>query len=185
MFIVITASPNVDGLTAACARAAMDGIADAGGQGEWIDLCRAEISACRVCGNGWGICREQHRCVIEDCLGELQRKLHEADGIFLITPVYWSQQSERMKSFMDRFRRCEALRGEESAVYNQKINLVAAAGGSGNGTAPCLVEMENWCRHVRAVPHQRFGITRFNRGAMLAAIAQAAVDMVKESGAPA
>ena len=31
MYLIITASPNTDGLTATCGKAAMDGIADAGG----------------------------------------------------------------------------------------------------------------------------------------------------------
>jgi len=36
MYIIITASPNTDGLTAACGKAAFDGIVDAGGEAEII-----------------------------------------------------------------------------------------------------------------------------------------------------
>jgi len=178
MHIVISASPNENGLTAACARAAQEGIREASGEAEFIDLCAMKIASCMMCGNGWGKCREGHACVIDDGLAELQRKIGEAQGLFLVTPVYWGQPSERMKSFLDRFRRCEALKGEDSALAGKKVNLVAAAGGSGNGTLTCLSEMEIWCRHVRAIPHQRIGITRFNRDSMLAAIEQVAVEMV-------
>jgi len=57
--------------------------------------------------------------------------------------------------------------------------MIAAAGGSGNGTVPCLMEMENWCRHVQAIPKERIGITRYNREVMLQEIADSATRMVK------
>jgi multimeric flavodoxin WrbA len=97
----------------------------------------------------------------------------------LITPVYWGQPSERMKYFLDRFRRCEAFNQSGSAAKGKQIDLVAAAGGSGNGTVSCLTEMETWCRHVGAIPQERIGITRFNRTPMLETITDAAARLVK------
>jgi len=179
MHIIITASPNIDGLTAACGKAAFDGITGAGGQAEIIDLCLAKIESCLMCGNGWGTCRTTAKCVIDDILAGLQEKIREAGSVTLITPVYWWQPSERMKYFLDRFRRCEAFNEKGGAAVGKQINLVAAAGGSGNGTAQCLVEMESWCRHVRAVPKSRIGITRFNRTAMLKAISDEAALLVE------
>jgi len=163
MYIIITASPNTDGLTAACGKAAYDGITSAGGTAEIIDLNAAKLKPCQICGNGWGTCRESSKCVIGDILPDLQSKIRDAEGIFLVSPVYFWQPSEQMRYFLDRFRRCEAFNQSESAATGKQINLVAAAGGSGNGTAQCLVEMEAWCRHVSAVAQERIGITRFNR----------------------
>jgi multimeric flavodoxin WrbA len=179
MYLVITASPNTDGLTAACGCAALRGIEQAGKMGEIFDLCADKIQACLVCGNGWGLCRDEHRCVIEDEFSALQARLKDVEGLVLITPVYWGQQSERLKYFCDRLRRCEALRGEEGILAGKKINLVAAAGGSGNGTVSCLTDMELWCRHMRAVPFERIGITRFSREAMLIVIERASVALVR------
>jgi multimeric flavodoxin WrbA len=173
MYIIITASPNTDGLTAACGQAAYDGVTAAGGVAEIIDISEAKLEPCRICGNGWGTCRDCAKCVIGDMLGELQTKIRAADGIILVTPVYFGQPSERMKYFLDRFRRCEAFNKEESAAKGKQINLIAAAGGSGNGTATCLAEMETWCRHVGAMPQERIGITRFNRAPMLETIRDA------------
>ncbi|MDR2933012.1 MAG: flavodoxin family protein [Oscillospiraceae bacterium] len=167
MYIVITSSPNQDGLTDACGKAAIRGITGGNGKVEHIDLCADDIQPCLVCGNGWGICRNEHRCVVGDCLSEYQDKIEKAQGLFLITPVYWGQPSEKMKFFCDRIRRCEALRKEQSVFAGKKVNIVAAAGGSGNGTVTCLAEMEAWSRHVGAVPHERIGITRYNRDKML------------------
>lgn len=182
MYLILTASPNQNGLTAACGSAAEKGILDGGGTVERYDLCTEKIQGCLVCADGWGICKTENRCVIEDSLQRLKDKMAEAEGIFLITPVYWAQQSERMKYFCDRVRRCEAVQLDKSALFGKRIHLVAAAGGSGNGTVSCLTDMELWCRHVGAVVMQRIGIDRFNRGPMLKVIEHAGRDL---TGKPA
>ncbi|MDR1060045.1 MAG: flavodoxin family protein [Clostridiales bacterium] len=174
MYLIVTSSPNSDGLTAACGKSACKGVAEAGGAAELIDISAAKLAPCRVCGNGWGTCRETAKCVINDVLSDLQNKLRESEGAILVTPVYFGQPSERMKYFLDRFRRCEAFNKDGSAARGKQIDLVAAAGGSGNGTATCLAEMEQWCRHVGAIPQERIGVTRFNREAMLQVIQDAA-----------
>jgi len=173
MYIIITASPNADGLTYACAKAAYDGITEAGGKAEIIDLSAVKFEPCHICGNGWGVCREKGECVIKDMLPELKTKIREAEAVTLVTPVYWQQPSERMRYFLDRFRRCEAFKQKEGAAFGKVFDLIAAAGGSGNGTAQCLAEMEQWCRHVGAIPTDRVGITRFTREPMLQAIKEA------------
>ena len=179
MFLIITASPNTDGLTAACAEAALDGMIKAGGEAEIIDISAARLEPCRICGNGWGTCRKTAACVTNDVFGELQAKIRVADGIVLVTPVYFGQPSERMKYFLDRFRRCEAFNQHGSAAAGKEVDLIAAAGGSGNGTATCLAEMELWCRHIGATPQERIGITRFNRAAALEVIRDAGSRLVK------
>lgn len=176
MYIIITSSPNADGLTAACGRAAFSGVTGAGGEAEIIDISAAKLEPCRICGDGWGSCRESSKCVIDDVMAEIQKKIRESEGVILVTPVYYGLPSERMKYFLDRFRRCEAGDG---AASGKQIDLVAAAGGSGNGTATCLAEMEQWCRHVGATPQERIGITRFNRAAVLEVIRNAGVRLVK------
>ncbi len=179
MYLIITASPNKDGLTAACGESARTGIEGTGGAAELLDISALGLEPCRICRNGWGTCHGKGTCVIGDCLPAIQEKIRDAQGIFLVTPVYFGQPSERMKYFCDRLRRCEAFREGGSLAKGKQISLVAAAGGSGNGTAPCLHEMEAWCRQIHAVPQERIGITRFNRGAMLQAIENAGARMVR------
>ncbi|MDR0858919.1 MAG: flavodoxin family protein [Oscillospiraceae bacterium] len=182
MYHVITSSPNKDGLTAAAGQAAIDGITSAGGSAELIDISDPAqiLEPCRVCGNGWGTCRNTAKCVIEDkILEKIQLTIKDSKGVFIITPVYFGQSSERMKYFIDRYRRCEAFRQGGSWAAGKQFNLVAAAGGSGNGTASCLVELENWARHVGAVPQERIGITRFNRETVLKVIEDAGARLVK------
>lgn len=179
MYIIITASPNPDGLTAACGQAMYDGITDASGAAEIIDISSGKLEPCRICGNGWGTCRESASCVIGDMLGDLQTKIRDSEGIILVTPVYWGQPSERMKYFLDRFRRCDVFSPGGGAAKGMQMDLIAAAGGSGNGTVTCLNEMEAWCRHVSAIPQEHIGITRFNRIPMLEVIKDAGARMVR------
>ena len=179
MYLIITASPNTDGLTAACGQAAYDGITGAGGGAEIIDISAGKLSACMVCGNGWGACRSEGKCVIDDMFPALVDKIRDAEGVFLGTPVYWQQPSERMKYFLDRFRRCEAFKGKDGAAYGKTIDIVAAAGGSGNGPSQCISEMEMWARHVGAIPADRVGITRFTREPMMEAIKDAGARLAK------
>jgi multimeric flavodoxin WrbA len=177
MHIIITASPNAGGLTAACGQAALEGVRGAGGKAEIIDISAAKLEPCRVCGNGWGTCREGGECVIGDILGEIQTKLRDAEGVVLVTPVYFGQPSERMKYFLDRFRRCEAFK-PDCATAGKPVHMIAAAGGSGNGTATALSEMQEWCRHVGANPCERIGVSRFSREPMMGVIRDAGARLV-------
>ena len=179
MFLIISSSPNTDGLTAACAQAAFEGIAGAGGQAEIIDISADKLAPCLICENGWGTCRSAAQCITNDVLGELQTKIRAYEGVVLVTPVYFGQPSERMKYFLDRFRRCEAFDQDGSAAAGKPVSLVAAAGGSGHGTVTCLAEMETWCRHVDAIVVDRIGATRFNRDTILDVIQNAGERLVK------
>ena len=179
MYLIITSSPNTDGLTDACGKAALNGILSAGGEAEVIDISAVKLEPCRICENGWGTCRTASKCVIDDILRELQEKIRAAEGIVLITPVYFGQPSERMNYFLSRFRRSEAFNPAGSAASGKQIDIIAAAGGSGNGTVTCLAEMEQWCRQVNATPRERVGVTRFNRAPALELIRDAGVRLVK------
>ncbi|MCL2819687.1 MAG: flavodoxin family protein [Oscillospiraceae bacterium] len=190
MYIIITASPNKEGLTEACGKAAFDGITEAGGEAELIDISAENLKPCVLCKKskpvfggvdiGWGSCFGDAVCSISDIMAELQVKIRAAKGLILVSPVYFGQPSEHMQYFMDRFRRLEVFNEEKgSAARGKAVDMIAAAGGSGNGTVPCLMEMETWCRQVEALPKDRIGITRFNREIMLQEIKSSASRMVK------
>ena len=187
--LILSSSPNTDGLTAACAERAAEGVEKAGGTAKHINLNKKKIERCRVCGNGWGICRTKYECIIKDDFAEIKTEIASADTIIVITPVYWSEMSESAKCFFDRLRRCEALKyydgidadSPQSALDNKNVILIAAAGGSGNGTLSCLMQMENVMNHVRGKIFDRITVTRFNKKYKLDTISDAAYEVVNPS----
>ena len=182
--LIISSSPNDDGLTAACVSSAENGATEGGATVKKISLNDMNIQNCRVCGNDWGICRMHHNCVIKDDFSKIQEEVNKCDSLIVVTPVYWGEMSEICKSFFDRFRRCEASKhfGENtdisSALYDKNVVLIAAAGGSGNGTLTCLSQMENLVKHNHGKIFDLISVTRFNRRYKLDTIKQAGYEVV-------
>jgi multimeric flavodoxin WrbA len=180
-FMVISSSPNTDGLTAACAAAAVKGALQGGGDAEEIRLNDLRVGMCQACDDGWGTCLPNHECQVEDDFQTLHARALAADAYVLVTPVYWGEMSESAKAFTDRLRRCEATRGDESGLFGKPVIAVAAAGGSGNGMITCLLSMERWIEHVRARKFDLIPVNRWSREYKLTAIWEAARAMVQEA----
>ena len=176
--VILSASPNDDGLTAACAAALHRGVVEGGGRSEEVRLNDFDLAQCQACDRGWGTCRTDHRCQVQDDFQSLHNLACKADAIAVVTPVYFGQMSESAKAFTDRFRRCEATRGDGSCLNGKPVILVAAAGGSGGGTITCLLTMENWSNHVRARVYDLIPVKRWTREHKLVAIRSAASGMV-------
>ena len=179
--LVISASPNKDGLTAACAAAAIEGIGGAGGLADEIRLNDLRVGMCRACDDGWGTCLSEHVCEVEDDFQALHARVLQADAYILVTPVYWGEMSESAKAFTDRLRRCEATRGDRSGLSGKPVIAVAAAGGSGNGMITCLLSLERWVDHVRARKFDLIPVNRWSREYKLVTIRAAAQAMVLEA----
>lgn len=176
--MIFTSSPNIEGLTAACGNAAKEGAQKAGSEATLVNLNRLRIGKCQACGNGWGLCRNDHQCQVKDDFQDLHASMSEADAFVIITPVYWGDMSESAKSFFDRVRRNEALKKESTIFEGKPVICVAAAGGSGNGVISCLTSMERVLLHVRAERFDFIGITQKNRAYKLDTIFEAAHEMV-------
>ncbi len=179
--LVLSSSPNTHGLTAACARAAVEGARDAGADTREIRINDSGIGLCKACGSGWGTCQSEHRCQTQDGFQAVHREAIEADALVLVTPVYWGEMSESAKAFTDRLRRCEATAGENSRLKEKPVIAVAAAGGSGNGLVSCLAGMERLIQHVGARRFDMITVNRWNREYKIRAIAASAASMVLAS----
>ena len=163
--LVVTSTPNKEGLTAACGESARQGVVDGRSRARVINLNESRIERCAVCANGWGTCLTEHKCVLKDDFEEMRGVFEAADAYALITPVYFGEPSEPFKAFFDRLRRCEATKQDKSTsiLAGKPAVAVAAAGGSGNGAVACLSAMERLLKQLGAAPFDLVAITQKTR----------------------
>ena len=178
--VVLWSSPNTDGLTAAAKDSVLEGLRAEGVQAEDVHLNALTLQHCIACGNGFGACRSDGTCVQQDDFAAVYEKLVKADGIVLVTAVYWHDVTECMKAFLDRLRRCEA--NHNHYLKDKKTLLAACAGGSGNGAVECLGHMENYAQHMGLKLCDRLPVIRFNRGYMLPALKAAGAAFARRLG---
>lgn len=176
--MILTSSPNIDGLTAACGNAAQRGAEETGANVVMVSLNQHQIGNCQACGNGWGPCRNEHYCQVNDDFQNLHASMADIDAFVLITPNYWGEMSESAKAFTDRVRRCEAMKKENSFFAEKPVIAIAAAGGSGNGLTTCLTSMERLFTHVKAERFDLIGVTQKNKRYKLDTIQEAVKEMV-------
>lgn len=169
---IVWSSPNRDGLTAAAKNSLMDGLRSAGCELEELWLNGLQLEHCRACGNGFGLCRAEGRCVIGDDFAGAYETLQHCDGVVFVTAVYWHNMTECLKAFIDRLRRMENSHGDHR-LAGKPVLLTACAGGTGNGAIQCLNAMEECMRHMELKTVERLPVIRFNRGYMLPALAEA------------
>ncbi|MFP3042131.1 flavodoxin family protein [Treponema primitia] len=158
-YLIISGNPKGDGLCASVTDEAIQGAKDGGASVGTLFV--EKLERCHVCGEGWGPCREQHRCAFgKDGFDTAQDTVKKADQLCFITPVYWGEMAESLKSFFDRLRRCEF--GQTGSLAGKQILLVASPGGTGNGLLSCLEQMDRFCHHTGAVIFDYIGINRWN-----------------------
>jgi multimeric flavodoxin WrbA len=178
--LIITGTPKSEGLCCSCVKAASEGVGRSGADFEVIRLCDEKLNRCAICDEGWGICREEHICRFGgDGFNAIQQKMADADALILVTPVYWGDITEAMKAFFDRFRRCEAMKGEGGAMAGKPVLLVVSPGGSGNGMISALEQLERLCRHLSAKIFDYIGVNRWNQAYKLVTIGAAAQAMAE------
>ncbi|MBU4317854.1 MAG: flavodoxin family protein [Proteobacteria bacterium] len=146
--LILSGSRNRNGQTARAIQAITKGISEAGGQSETLFLPELSLERCRQCDpDGWGLCRHEGRCVIEDDFSSATDKVKAADVVVFANPVYFGDLSDSMKCFLDRIRRVVFFkmisggRGASSEFAKPAIGY-CYAGGSGNGTTSCSANLE-------------------------------------------
>jgi len=78
--LVLSGSRNREGQTARAINAVGKGISDAGGNSECLFLTELKLERCRQCDpDGWGLCRKEGRCVIEDDFASIVEKIEVAE----------------------------------------------------------------------------------------------------------
>jgi multimeric flavodoxin WrbA len=137
----------LQGLTSSLAQAVLKGVEAEGCETELVHLNSLDIKPCIACEGGWGKCRREGVCVIDDDFEDLRKKIYESDAVVFSTPVYWHDLSESAKIFLDRLRRVESFGGFRN-LSNKWAVGIASAGGSGTGAVKALLNLEDYLRRI-------------------------------------
>jgi multimeric flavodoxin WrbA len=101
----IVGSPRSGGNTETLTRMALEEIEKEGVETELITLAGKKIASC----DAWGACRTTGKCHIDDDFEEVHKKMSEADGFILATPVWFGAATPQISSLISR---CYAQRGK-------------------------------------------------------------------------
>ena len=141
--LMISGSRSPEGQTGRAANALLQGAASAGADVEAVCLPALNIERCRQCDDrGWGACRTEGRCVIDDDLAALVDKIRAADAVVFANPVYFGDLSESMRAFTDRLRRTCMHEAGRPGIQGKPAVGVCVAGGGGGGAPSCCVSLE-------------------------------------------
>lgn len=105
---------------------AMDNLALDGFECEMFSCMGKDVKPCMHCD----YCLENKRCIIDDDMSEVYKKLLECDGLVLATPVQSGGISSNLAAIMDRTRALEAV---DYNILRGKIGMSIAVGGDRTG----------------------------------------------------
>jgi multimeric flavodoxin WrbA len=111
----ISGSPRRNGNTELLIREFMRGAEAAGNKTELIILSELKISPCTSCGS----CQKTGKCIIDDDMQLMHKKLLEADCIVFASPIYFCGVSAQLKSFIDR---CQTLWSRKYILHKALIS---------------------------------------------------------------
>ena len=139
---LISGSRNPQGQTARAMDAVAAGLESAGAAVDRAFLPTVRIERCRQCDDaGWGLCRSDGRCVIEDDFAGLVESVRSADAVVLATPVYFSDLSESLRAFLDRLRRITRHDAGRAGIEGTPALGLCVAGGGGGGAPTCSANL--------------------------------------------
>ncbi len=145
--VAILGSRNPQGQTARATNALLEGAVSAGWEIERAYLPALQIERCRQCDdNGWGICRSEGQCEIDDGFAVVVDQIRAADAVTFATPVYFGDLSESMRAFTDRLRRIARHEAGRAGLTDKRAIGVCVAGGGGGGAPSCSVSLEKVLR---------------------------------------
>ena len=97
--IIINGSPRTDGNCKVVIEAFAGALKAEGIDTEVLEVGSADIPGCRGCGG----CAGDYRCVMTgDGFHEMADKVYEAEGLFIVAPVYFDSMPGQLKTFLDR-----------------------------------------------------------------------------------
>ena len=96
--LMLNGSPRKDGNTARALKEMEKVFAENGVDTEMIQVGGRDIRGCSACF----YCYEHGKCVFDDIVNETAKKLEEADGLVIASPVYYASANGTLISMLDR-----------------------------------------------------------------------------------
>ncbi len=96
--LIISSSPRKGGNSETLAASFAKGAQEAGNRVETVYLREKQYGFCKGCF----ACRKLGHCVINDDAVELAARMHDADVLVFVTPVYYYSVSGQLKTILDR-----------------------------------------------------------------------------------
>ena len=96
--LVFLGSPRKKGNSEVLTAAFLEGVRHEGGVPETIRLCDLTIAPCISCGG----CDKTGKCVVEDDMIPLLKKIISTDKVILASPIYFYGITAQAKAFVDR-----------------------------------------------------------------------------------
>lgn len=144
--IIILGSRNPDGQTAEAIKSLESGLKERDVNIDKYFLPQNDIKLCQQCyDDGWGLCRKENKCIIDDDFREIVNNLLAADLAVMANPVYFGGLSESMQSFLGRLRRIRHQGGLGEIADLPAIGI-CVAGGSGRGTTSSIDQLNDILR---------------------------------------
>ena len=96
--LIINGSPRVNGNTTVAVNELVKIFKEGGVDTEVVQIGNKAIRGCIACGS----CREKGKCVFDDTVNELATKFEAADGLVVVTPVYYASANGTVAACLDR-----------------------------------------------------------------------------------
>ncbi len=121
--LALLGSPRSKGNTAALLNAFLEGVEGKGGaEVEFVKLQEKGIKPCRDCR----YCQKSPylKCVIDDDMQYLHKRVIESDVLVFATPVYWWNISAQLKLFIDRLCALAGEDGNYKCLHGKKLVIL-------------------------------------------------------------
>lgn len=96
--LIINGSPRVNGNSAKLIEEITKTFDSLNIEYEVVDIANKDVRGCIACG----YCSSNKGCVFKDIVNETSPKFEQADGLIVVSPVYYASPNGTLISFLDR-----------------------------------------------------------------------------------
>ena len=123
--ILLLGSPHKDGTTYTALKEVATALEECGVEAEIVHIGSNHVG-CSACGG----CKTLGRCVVDDGIAEVAKKIEEADGVVLGSPVYYASPNGGFLAFLDRL-----FYSSKRGSLNMKVGAAVVAARRGGLSA--------------------------------------------------